>query len=48
MLLRDFVMDFEIVPVAHVVTGMTFVFTLHICCILLQGLCILRSLRLLS
>ena len=33
MLLTYFLNDFEIVPVAHIITGITFVFTFHMCCI---------------
>ena len=33
MLLRYFLNDFEIVPVAPIITGITFVFTLHMRCI---------------
>jgi len=33
MLLTYFMNDFEIVPVAPVITGITFVFTFHMCCI---------------
>jgi len=33
MLLTYFVNDFEIVPVAPIITGITFVFTFHIRCI---------------
>ena len=33
MLLTYFLNDFEIVPVARIITGITFVFTLHMCCI---------------
>ena len=33
MLLTDFLNDFEIVPVAPIVTGITLVFTFHIRCI---------------
>ena len=33
MLLTYFLNDFEIVPVAPVSTGITFVFTFHMCCI---------------
>jgi hypothetical protein len=33
MLLRYFLKDFEIVPVASIITGITFVFTFHMCCI---------------
>ena len=39
MLLRYFLNDFEMVPVAPIITGITFVFTFHMRCI-----CILRSL----
>ena len=33
MLLTYFLNDFEIVPVAPIITGITFVFTFHMCCI---------------
>ena len=33
MLLTYFLNDFEIVPVAHIITGITFVFTFHMRCI---------------
>ena len=33
MLLTYFLHDFEIVPVAHIITGITFVFTFHMRCI---------------
>jgi hypothetical protein len=33
MFLRYFLYDFEIVPVASIVTGITFVFTFHMGCI---------------
>jgi len=33
MLLTYFLNDFEIVPVAPVITGISFVFTFHMCCI---------------
>ena len=33
MLLMYFLNDFEIVPVAPIITGITFVFTFHMCCI---------------
>ena len=33
MLLMYFLNDCEIVPVAHIITGMTFVFTFHMRCI---------------
>ena len=33
MLLTYFLNDFEIVPVAHIITGITFVFTFHMHCI---------------
>jgi len=33
MLLTYFVNDFEIDPVAPIITGITFVFTFHVCCI---------------
>ena len=33
MLLTYFLNDFEIVPVASIITGITFVFTFHMCCI---------------
>ena len=32
-LLRYFLNDFEMVPVAPIITGITFVFTFHMCCI---------------
>ena len=33
MLLTYFLNDFEIVPVTPIITGITFVFTFHVCCI---------------
>jgi hypothetical protein len=33
MLLTYFLNDFEMVPVAPIITGITFVFTFHLCCI---------------
>ena len=33
MLFTYFLNDFEIVPVAPIITGFTFVFTFHMCCI---------------
>jgi len=33
MLLTYFLNDFEIVPVVHIITGITFVFTFHMLCI---------------
>jgi len=33
MFLTYFLNDFEIVPVAHIITGITFVFTFHVRCI---------------
>ena len=33
MLFTYFLNDFEIVPVAPIITGITFVFTFHMCCI---------------
>jgi hypothetical protein len=33
MLLRYFLNDFEMIPVAPVITGITFVFTFHMRCI---------------
>ena len=33
MLLTYFLSDFETVPVAPIITGITFVFTFHVCCI---------------
>jgi hypothetical protein len=33
MLLRYFLNDFEVVPVAAIVTGITFVFTFHVPCV---------------
>ena len=33
MLLTYFLNDFEIVPVAPIITGIAFVFTFHMCCI---------------
>jgi len=35
MLLTYFLIDFEMVPVAPIITGITFVFTLHMCLLLL-------------
>jgi len=33
MLLRYCLNDFEMVPVVSVITGITFAFTFHVCCI---------------
>jgi len=33
MLLRYFLTDFEVVPVTPIITGITFFFTFHVCCI---------------
>jgi hypothetical protein len=33
MLLRYFLSDFEIVPIVPTITGVTFVFIFHMCCI---------------
>jgi len=33
MLFTYFLNDFEMVPVAPIITGITFVFTFHMCCI---------------
>jgi hypothetical protein len=41
MLLKYFVKDFEIVPVAPIITGVTFVFIFHMRCILLLLLLLL-------
>jgi hypothetical protein len=35
MLLMYFLNDFETVPVAPIITGITFVFTFRMCCIIL-------------
>jgi len=43
MLLMHFLTDFEIVPVAPVITGITFYFTFHMRCISIIGLYILES-----
>ena len=45
MLLTYFLNDFEIVPVAPVIIGITFVFTFHMRCIFIEGLYILESSR---
>ena len=37
MLLKYFLNDAEIVPVALIITGITFVFTFHMCCIYIVG-----------
>ena len=37
-LLMYFLNDFEIVPVAHIITGITFVFTFHMLCISVRSL----------
>ena len=37
MLLAYFLNDFEVVPVAAVITGITFVFTFHMRCIIISG-----------
>jgi len=47
MLLTYHLSDFEIVPVAPIITGITFVFTFHIRCITVVSLYILESCRLL-
>ena len=47
MLLTYFLNDFEIVPVAPIITGITFVFTFHMRCISIVCLYILESSRLL-
>ena len=46
MFLTYFLNDFEIVPVASIITGITFVFTLHMRYISIVGLYILESSRL--
>jgi hypothetical protein len=38
MLFRYFLNDFETVPVAPIITGITFVFIFHMCCISTEGL----------
>ena len=45
MLLMYFLNDFEIVPVTPVITGITFVFTFHMCCISIARSYILESSR---
>ena len=47
MLLTYFLNDFEIFPVAPIITGITFVFTFHMRCISIVSLYILESSRLL-
>ena len=46
MLLMYFLNDFEMVPVAPIITGITLVFTFHMRCFLLSGPYILKSSRL--
>jgi len=48
MLLRYFLNDFEMVPLDPIITGITFVFAFHICCISVVGLYILGCSQLLS
>ena len=43
MLVMYFLNDFEIVPVAPIITGITFLFTFHLRCILLLLLLLLSS-----
>jgi hypothetical protein len=47
MLLTYFLNDFEMVPVAPVITGITLVFTFHMLCISIVRFHILKSSRLL-
>jgi len=48
MLLMYFLNDFEIVPVAHIITGITSVFTFHLRCIIIIILLLLLLLLLLT
>jgi hypothetical protein len=48
MLLKYFLKNFEMVPVAPVTACVTFIFTFHIHCISIIGLYILESSQLLS
>jgi hypothetical protein len=45
--LMYFLNDFEMVPVAPIITGITLVFTFHIRCISIVKLCISKSSQLL-